>query len=572
MRDRFSKTVLVVDESSLASSEQMRGLLWIATTLRVPRVVLVGDEKQLGAVEAGKPFEQLRRAGMQTAVMDEILRQRDIELMEAVRAGLAGEVRTAFEKLGERIAQVEREDIGGEVAGRWLSLSPEERAATGVIAPTRALRDEINETIRAQLVAEGAVSGLARHGEKLVSRGLTNAEMARASNYSAGDTVIFNRGYKTLGVEKGDERQVERVDYERNTVWLQDGNGNLVDWRPYMLAGAKGGVEVYRNEEMELRRGDRVRWTRNDPGSELANGETAAVESVGRDGVLLRLEDGSATRLAEGDPQLRHLDRAWASTVHAFQGRTVDGIVGAMPTGNPDLTNQRAFYVAISRARDHAELVTDDAGKLYGQLERATGERIAALDGVAKEAASGLEPSQDRDASHADRMDRGHETELQTDRSTSLSIGRGMNLSGTSTPNWRNRVPEGTGRVSNPKKRIEKSNPKTTARAGRNAIPSRKRRSIWKKCRATWTSNCRDLPSLRPTPGPRRTTRSEPNLALDGARAAHRDSTVARASLLLPAHLHHAPAPAVERMTRKHVWGPSEFPTCNGRIAPYCRA
>ena len=416
MRDRFSKTVLVVDESSLASSEQMRGLLRIATTLRVLRVVLVGDEKQLGAVEAGKPFEQLGRAGMQTAVMDEILRQRDVEIREAVRAGLAGEVRTAFEKLGDRIAQVEREDTGGEAAGRWLSLSPEERAATGVIAPTRALRDEINETIRAQLVTEGAVSGLARHGEKLVSRGLTNAEMARASNYSAGDTVIFNRGYKTLGVEKGDERQVERVDYERNTVWLQDGNGNLVDWRPYMLAGAKGGVEVYRSEEMELRRGDRVRWTRNDPGSELANGETAAVESVGKDGVNFRLEDGSATKLAEGDPQLRHLDRGWASTIHAFQGRTVDGIVAAMPTGNPDLTNQRAFYVAISRARDYAELVTDDARKLSGQLERATGERIAALDGVAQEAAFGLEPSQDRDAGHAGRMDRGHETELPPDR------------------------------------------------------------------------------------------------------------------------------------------------------------
>ena len=255
LRASFSKTVLVVDESSLASSEQMRGLLRVATTLRVPRVVLVGDEKQLGAVEAGKPFEQLRRAGMQTAVMDEILRQRDVELKEAVRAGLAGEVRTAFEKLGDRIAQVEREDIGKEAAERWLSLSPEERAATGVIAPTRALRDEINDTIRAQLVAEGAVSGPARRGEKLVSRGLTNAEMARASNYSAGDTVIFNRGYKTLGVDKGDEREVERVDYERNTVWLCDGNSYLVDWCPYMLAGAKGGVEVYRSEEIELRKG-----------------------------------------------------------------------------------------------------------------------------------------------------------------------------------------------------------------------------------------------------------------------------------------------------------------------------
>ena len=62
LRASFSKTVMVVDESSLASSGQMRGLLRVATTLRVPRVVLVGDEKQLGAVEAGKPFEQLRRA------------------------------------------------------------------------------------------------------------------------------------------------------------------------------------------------------------------------------------------------------------------------------------------------------------------------------------------------------------------------------------------------------------------------------------------------------------------------------------------------------------------------------
>ena len=400
LRDRFSNTVLVVDESSLASSEEMRGLLRIATSLRLPRVVLVGDEKQLGAVEAGKPFAQLRQAGMQTAVMDEILRQRDAELKEAVRAGLAGEVRTAFEKLGERIAQVDKADIGAKAAERWLSLSPEQRAATGVIAPTRALRDEINDTIRAQLIAEEVVSGPARQGEKLVPRGLTRAEMSRASNYSAGDTVIFSRQYKTLGVEKGDEREVARLADRGHTVILRDARGNETVWRPYLIAGAKGGVEVYRSEEMELRQGDRVRWTRNDPGSGLANGETAMVESVGKDGVRFRLEDGSAAKLAEGDPQLRHLDRAWASTVHSFQGRTVDGIIAAMPTGNPNLTNQQSFYVAISRARDGAELVTDDASKLSDQLEKATGERIAALDGVAKQAAYeavfGVEPSHDR--------------------------------------------------------------------------------------------------------------------------------------------------------------------------------
>ncbi len=419
LRTSFSKTVLVVDESSLASSEQMRGLLKAATTLRVPRVVLVGDEKQLGAVEAGKPFEQLRRAGMQTAVMDEILRQRDQELKEAVRAGLVGEVRTAFDKLGDRIAQVEREDIGAEAADRWLSLSPEQRAGAGVIAPTRALRDEINTRIRENLIAEGAVSGPARRGEKLVPRGLTGAEMARASNYSAGDTVIFNRQYKTLGVEKGDEREVARVDYDRNTVWLDGGGGDPVAWRPYQIAAAKGGLEVYRSEEMELRAGDRVRWTRNDPGSNLVNGEAAEVESIEKEGVRFRLENGKEAGLDEDDPQLRHMDRGWASTVHSFQGRTVDHIVAAMPAGNPNLTNQRAFYVAISRARDHAELVTDDARKLSEQLERATGERISALDGVVKEAAHeaelGLEPPEERDAGHTDRMEREYEPELQPD-------------------------------------------------------------------------------------------------------------------------------------------------------------
>ena len=170
---------------------------------------------------------------------------------------------------------------------------------------------------------------------------------------------------------------------------------------------------------MELRAGDRVRWTRNDPGSNLVNGEAAAVESIEKEGVRFRLENGTAAGLAEGDPQLRHMDRAWAATVHAFQGRTVDRIVAAMPAGNPNLTNQRAFYVVISRARDHAELVTDDARKLSDQLERATGERISALDGVAKEAAHeaelGLEPPEERDAGHADRMDREHETEFQPD-------------------------------------------------------------------------------------------------------------------------------------------------------------
>ena len=73
MRAAFAKTVLVVDEGSLASTVQARDLLRIANELRIPKLVLVGDSKQLEAVDAGKPFAQLQASGMKTAVMDEIL-------------------------------------------------------------------------------------------------------------------------------------------------------------------------------------------------------------------------------------------------------------------------------------------------------------------------------------------------------------------------------------------------------------------------------------------------------------------------------------------------------------------
>ena len=235
---------------------------------------------------------------------------------------------------------------------------------------------------------------------------MTNAEMAVPSNYAESDTVVFNRRYKTLGVEKGDEREVAKVDRERNTVHLRDREGHVVEWRPYIVAARKGGVEVYRSEKMELRAGDRVRCTRNDPASGLVNGQVAEVDSIERDSVRFRLEDGSALRLSTDDPQLRYMDRAWASTAHAFQGRTVDNVIAAMEANHPHLTTQRTFYVAISRARDRAELVTDDAAGLSQHLEKATGEHVTALDAVKKYVTMEVVIGDEKHQEHAAGRDR----------------------------------------------------------------------------------------------------------------------------------------------------------------------
>ena len=80
-----------------------------------------------------------------------------------------------------------------------------------------------------------------------------------------------------------------------------------------------------------------------------------------------------------------------------------------METRHPHLTTQKSFYVEISRARDRAELVTDDAAELRAQLQAVTGERIAEMEreasdkGVEAEPGSGGKEPADHGPSSKDR-------------------------------------------------------------------------------------------------------------------------------------------------------------------------
>jgi conjugative relaxase-like TrwC/TraI family protein len=89
-----------VDESSLASTNQMREFL----TRLGPhdRVLLIGDTRQHQGVEAGRPFEQLQEAGMRTAKLDEIVRQKDPALKSAVELLAKGQVSAAVESLQQQ--------------------------------------------------------------------------------------------------------------------------------------------------------------------------------------------------------------------------------------------------------------------------------------------------------------------------------------------------------------------------------------------------------------------------------------------------------------------------------------
>ncbi len=152
----------------------------------------------------------------------------------------------------------------------------------------------------------------------------------------------------------------------------------------------RGGLPV---EDMELRAGEHIRWTRNDTGLGLVKRQTAVVAAVREGQVTFRLEDGRRIDLSTGDPELRHVDRAWASPVHACQGRTVDSVIASMEADHLHLTTQTKLHVEISRAC--VELFTDDKAGKEEQLEAVAGERIAALEVVGPESGEGWEAGVD---------------------------------------------------------------------------------------------------------------------------------------------------------------------------------
>ena len=366
----YAGAVLAVDESSMIDTARMDALLRIAARLGVARIALVGDTAQLRAVDAGQPFRLLQKAGMATATMDEVLRQRDPELLAAVGDAREGAAGAAIEGLGRRVQEVSREALGAEAARHWLALAPGEREQTLLLAPTHVIRRRTNEAVREGLAREGRLHGRTLEIDRLVNRRLTRAQASEIASYEPGDTVVFHRD--VFGCHSNDVCIV--TGHEDGRVVLAHPDGGERRFRP--SGNAAGYLGLYDTERIELRAGDRIRWTRNrkatvprfghSPAPALVNGGEAQITGI--DAKRVRFRDGDREfGLARGDPQLRHLDHAYSSTVHAAQGRTARGaiaVLDASPTADMEL-----FHVELSRVTDSFLLLTDDREALIEQLE-----------------------------------------------------------------------------------------------------------------------------------------------------------------------------------------------------------
>ncbi len=362
--DEGQKRLYVLDESSLASTKQMNEFLH--RLHGEDRVLLVGDKRQHEAVEAGRPYHQLQQAGMQTARLDEIMRQKDPALKEAVEQLARGDVFGAIDNLDQqgRVHEiVGREDRLSEIA-REYARQPQ---GTLVISPDNESRRELNGLIHREMQQRGDVSQDEHKLRVLDSRqDMTGADRQWAAQYGEGDVVRYTRGSKVLGIEPGEYARVQQVDSRENRVTIERENGERQTYDPRRLAG----VAVYHENERAFSEGDRVQFTAPSRDLQVANRELGTIEKVNDAGnVQIRIDSGR--EVAFNIREHPHLDHGYAVTSHSSQGQTAERVLIHVDTERGEqLVNSRMAYVSVSRGQYDAQIYTNNRSELAHDLSR----------------------------------------------------------------------------------------------------------------------------------------------------------------------------------------------------------
>ncbi|HTV05956.1 MAG TPA: MobF family relaxase [Acidobacteriaceae bacterium] len=363
--DPSQKHLYMVDESSLTSTQQMRDFL--NKIGPQDKILLIGDIRQHQGVDAGKPFEQLQQAGMRTAQLDQIVRQKAPELLKAVEHLSRNETVLGIEMLERQGRVTEIADPQERIAAiaKEYAARPEN---TLIVSPDNASRRAINQAVRLELQALGVVDKTDHSMRVLTPRNdMTGADREWAARYQAGDVLHYVRGSKELGIERGSYAQVIATDPKENLVTVRKENGEQVTYDPSRLRG----ISAYREIEREFAVGDRIQFTAPNRDLGVANRDFGTIQRIEDGKVTVRMDGGKEKTVSFNPDEMRHFDHGYAVTSHSSQGLTSERVLVNMDTEvHPELINSRFAYVSVSRASQDAQIYTNDAASLAESLSR----------------------------------------------------------------------------------------------------------------------------------------------------------------------------------------------------------
>lgn len=378
----YSNRVFLVDEASMAGNRKLSET-YRAVVQGGGRAVTSGDDAQLKAIETGQPFRLAQqRSAMDVAIMKEIVRQNP-ELRAAVYDMIMGDVRASLEKTAKTLPDyVPRHGDAYIPASSVTEVAPkndEERRAlaaagepvtvieaiardfsgrtanardnTIVVAHLNRDRRDINSAIHDQLLAKEAIVN---------PKTVTVLEPVRVTDSQArtlnawmentGNTVMLNRDYWTI----------TGSDPKAGVAMLKGADGREMVVSPFDNSTQK--PQFYREREMEIAEGDRMRFTRTDTERGYINNERMTVEKIDGDRVVLSgVEGGLRRELNLSRPEDRHLDLGYAVTAYGAQAAserfaiTLEGVT----EGRKVMATPEAAYVGQSRHKEHVQVYTD---------------------------------------------------------------------------------------------------------------------------------------------------------------------------------------------------------------------
>jgi conjugative relaxase-like TrwC/TraI family protein len=385
-RELVEGAVVVVDEAGQIGGRQMSELLRLARE-RKARVILSGDTRQHGAVEASDALLAIERhSGVKPVQLHTIRRQdpargRDKkertqikQYRKAVEVAAAGKLAESFERLDKMGAVVScgLGEQADKLADEYVRLA-EEKASAVVVSQTWAEVHRVNSKVRDALKSKGLLGANDVTVQALDKLDLTDAQKRDKRFYPPDAVIVFNQKVRQTG--PGVRGKLAGI---REANILVEIDGKCVTVSNKVL----NKITVCLPRDISVAQGDKLHLKANRKlasGARVTNGELVAVKSVKADGKI-ELTDGRVL-----DKSFREFLPGYAVTSYGSQGKTVDYVLFSDSTVRA-ATNAQQWYVTISRGRRGVRIFTPDKIQLRENLVR-SGHRPLAL-----EFASGLRP------------------------------------------------------------------------------------------------------------------------------------------------------------------------------------
>ena len=238
-----ARTVLVVDEAGMVGSRKLARLLEHAQQAQA-KVVLVGDDRQLAAIDAGGGFRALRlRLGASELVENRRQQQAwEREALELVRSGLVEEAVAAYQA-HDRVVAADSKPAATLALlqdwwAAWQQAEHDPAQEVIVLAARRAEVDRLNTACQELLAARGRLGG-----ERL---------QVEDRQLAVGDRVVCgHNAIAELGVANGSRGTITALDPQARTLTLRlDGADGREVTLPRSYLDGRGRGE--RNRRVDL--------------------------------------------------------------------------------------------------------------------------------------------------------------------------------------------------------------------------------------------------------------------------------------------------------------------------------